>query len=110
MHITFVKKIHADGRPCPKCEDVERRLREGGHWHRVDAVVVADDREPESEGMGLARELKVERAPFFIVRDGPDVRVYTIFFRFLREVLDGTGSTTDEARDILAANPDLDLV
>lgn len=110
MHITFVKKILADGGPCPKCEDVERRLHDGGHWHRLNAVVTADERDPGSEGMRLARELNVARAPFFVVRSGDDVQVYTVFFRFLREVLDAPSSTADEARDILAANPDLDLV
>jgi len=110
MHITFVKKILATGEPCPKCGDVESRLREGGHWERLDAVVIADERDPESRGMQLASELGVDRAPFFVVEDGAETTVYTVFFKFLREVLDARSSSVDEAKDILASNPDLDYV
>jgi len=110
MHITFVKKILADGSACPKCDDVEKRLREGGHWDRLDSILIADERDLESPGMQLARSLSVERAPFFVVRDNQDTVVYTVFFKFLREVLDAESTSADQAKDILAANPDLDLV
>jgi hypothetical protein len=110
MHITFVKKILADGSACPKCGDVESRLRDGGHWQRLDSVLIADERDPDSPGMKMAHDLTVDRAPFFVVRDGDDTQVYTVFFKFLRDVLDAESTPADQARDILAANPDLDLV
>ena len=88
MHISFVKKILADGNPCRKCADVEQRLRDAGLYHKIDQVVIANDKDPESEGMQLAKQYKVETAPFFIVEDDDGViQVYTIYFKFLKEVL-----------------------
>ena len=110
-HITFVKKVLANGEPCPKCADVERRLNVSGHLSAIDRTTIADERDPESEGMRLAAKHNVKLAPFFLVEEAGETRVYTIYFRFAREVL-GTGGTRpkQEAEEILRANPDLDLV
>ncbi|MBI2993459.1 MAG: hypothetical protein HYY48_04690 [Gammaproteobacteria bacterium] len=111
MRITMVKKIKADGSPCRKCADVEERLKSSGLWNGIDEVVVADEREPDSEGMRLARQYGVDAAPFFIVEDGPgQVRIYTVFMRLLREVLDKPVSESDEAAEILDRHPGLDLL
>jgi len=88
MHITFVKKRFADGSTCRKCAEVEQRLLRDGHHQRIDEVLVADVADPDSPGMQLARELNVEYAPFFVVRDGARVEVYTIYLKFVREVLE----------------------
>ena len=88
MHIKFVKKIKADGEPCRKCVEVEQRLRDAGLLSRIDEIVIADETDPKSEGMRLAREFQVEAAPFFIVQnDAGEISVYTIFIKFLKEVL-----------------------
>ena len=88
MHITFVKKIKADGEPCRKCAEVEKRLTDAGLMARIDAVVIADERDPASPGMALATKHQVAVAPFFVVDDdGGDERVYTVYFQFLKEVL-----------------------
>lgn len=111
MHITMVKKILADGSPCRKCADVEERLRDGGHLARIDAVVIADERDAGSAGMELARRHGVDLAPFFIVEDDSgNVRVYTIFLRFLREVLQAGASEADELREIMDRGPNLDFL
>jgi hypothetical protein len=107
--ITFVKKILATGEPCGKCRDVEERLTAGDHWSAIDRVVVADERDPNSEGMRLAAELGVERAPFFVVQTGKETVTYTVFLKFVKEVLEAA-SETDDAQLLLAANPDLDLI
>ena len=88
MHITFVKKIKADGEPCRKCAEVEKRLNDAGLMSRIDAVVIADERDPQSAGMTLAAAHQVAVAPFFVVRedDGTE-QVYTVYFQFLKEVL-----------------------
>lgn len=110
MKITFVKKILANGEPCAKCADVEARLRTGNYLARIDETQVADERDPESDGMRTAARLGVERAPFFVVEnDGGEV-VYTVFFKFLREVLEAPVSNSAEASEILRDNPDLDLI
>ena len=113
MRVTFVKKILANGAPCPKCGDVERRLRESGLMSRIDHVAVADEREPDSEGMQLARRHGVDVAPFFLVDEDGATVVHTIYFKFVREVFsteDRTISKVDEAHEILRANPNLDLI
>ncbi len=51
MHITFVKKIKADGNPCRKCAEVQSRLEKDGHIDKIDRTVIADERDTDSEGM-----------------------------------------------------------
>ena len=114
MYITFVKKILANGEPCQKCADVQERLEKADQISRIDEIVIADERDPESKGMQLAKQLNVTRAPFFIVKEDElstePPQVYTVYFKFAKEVL-GTGtSKTDEAKEILNDNPDLDFI
>ncbi|MCC5872280.1 MAG: hypothetical protein JJU22_07800 [Gammaproteobacteria bacterium] len=111
MKITFVKKILADGSPCRKCGDVQQRLEDTGQIDRIDEVLIADERDPTSPGMVLAADLGVSRAPFFVVEDGGERKVWTVYFKFAKEVLGGKeGKASDAARDILDDNPDLDYI
>jgi len=111
MRITMVKKIKADGSPCRKCADVERRLVDAGHLARIDRIVIADERDPQSEGMRLAAGHGVDLAPFFIVeRDDGTTQVYTVYFRFLKEVLEGESDAAQEAAEILDRSPGVDLL
>ena len=111
MHITFVKKIKVDGSPCRKCAEVQSRLEKDGHIDKIDRTVIADERDDNSEGMQLAKQYTVDRAPFFIVEnEGSDPAVYTVYFKFVNEVLNGKTSEQDAAKDILDANPDLDFI
>ena len=89
MKITLVKKITKDGTPCRKCLDVENRLRESGYLDSIDRIVIADENDPNSEGMLLAQRYQVEIAPFFMVESaGREPEIHTVYFRFLREVLE----------------------
>ena len=110
VHITLVKKILANGEPCRKCRDVEARLHRSGHWARIDEVLIADERDPQSAGMQLATELGVELAPFFVVADQDQRQVYTVYYKFVKEVLEGSVSKQQVAAEILADNPDLDYL
>lgn len=111
MQITLVKKIKADGSPCRKCADVERRLKDAGLLDRIDRIVIADERQPESEGMQLAHRHQVDVAPFFIVEDDDGtVRIYTVYFRFLKEVLETSAEESEEIRDIMDRSSNLDLL
>jgi phosphoadenosine phosphosulfate reductase len=65
--VTMVKKILAGGEPCAKCAQAEDMLRRRELWHRIDRVVIADERDDASEGMQLARQYNVALAPFFLV-------------------------------------------
>ncbi len=108
-NITFVKKILANGQPCNKCRDVEERLTAGSHWSAIDRVVIADERDAESEGMQLAARLGIDRAPFFVVESGSQTTTYTVFLKFAKEIL-ATSTQADEAQLLLDANPDLDYI
>ncbi|AOS98006.1 hypothetical protein AUP74_02609 [Microbulbifer aggregans] len=88
MRITFVKKVLVDGNPCAKCRDVEEKLRENNQLELMDQIVIADERDADSAGMQLARKHEVSRAPFFLVEEPGQVpRVYTVYFKFVKEVL-----------------------
>ena len=87
MHITFVRKILAGGMPCAHCREVENRLRADGLWSRIDAVLEIADDDPEGDGATLARAHEVRSAPFFVVREGGEIRLYTRYAQFVAEVL-----------------------
>lgn len=111
MKITFVKKIKADGSPCKKCAEVQARLENEGLIDKIDETVIADERDSNSEGMQLAKQYNVDRAPFFIVeQEGKESIVYTVYFKFVKEVLNQESSEKDAAKDILDANTDLDFL
>lgn len=110
MKITFVKKILVDGNPCPKCADVEKKLRQSGNIDQIDEVLIADVRDPDSAGMQLANDLQVTRAPFFVVERDGDVEVFTVYFKFVKQVLGGKTNSTEEAAELLNDNPDLDYI
>ncbi|MEM7358389.1 MAG: hypothetical protein AAF431_04800 [Pseudomonadota bacterium] len=82
-HITFVKKILANGELCKKCQEISERMSAEGLLNSVDRIVIADERDADSEGMRLARQYKVEKAPFFLVEDeAGNVEVIDIYFKF----------------------------
>lgn len=111
MKITLVKKILADGSPCKKCGDVLSKLESSGQISRIDSIVTADERDPQSEGMVLAAKYDVDRAPFFIVeRDGQEPVIYTVYMKFVKEVLDQKTSEADELKEIMSDNQDLDFL
>ena len=120
MRITFVKKILADGSPCAKCADVEARLATSGQMSHINRVVIADERNPDSEGMRLAARHGVATAPFFIVeqhpeeggshREAPKTTVYTVYLRFARDLFGNGADTVAEAREAMRADPDLGLL
>lgn len=111
MHITLVKKIKADGTPCRKCAEVDQRLKQAGLDARIDRVVIADERDLDSEGMQLAQKHGVELAPFFIVeQDDGTYQTYTVYFRFVKEVLQAETTEAEEVADIMDRNPDIDFI
>ena len=77
-----VKKIFADGTPCKKCREVSERMDAEGVFEHINQVAIADERDPDSEGMKLARQHQVSRAPFFIVEQQGLVDVFDVYFNF----------------------------
>jgi predicted DsbA family dithiol-disulfide isomerase len=111
MKITFVKKILSDGSPCAKCADVLEKLEASGQMSRIDAVITADERDPTTEGMQIAKRYNVDRAPFFVVEnEGKPVQIYTVYLKFVKEVLQEKTSERDELKEIMQNNSDLDFL
>lgn len=111
MRITFVKKIKADGSACAKCADVQLQLEKNNQLKFIDETIIADERDPASPGMILAKQYNVDRAPFFIVEEaGKKTQIYTVYLKFSKEILNQASAATDEAKDILSSNPDLDFL
>ena len=109
MHITMVKKIMKDGSPCRKCAEVLSQLEDNKLLDRIDQIVVADERDPDSEGMLLAKKHNVSLAPFFIVEEaGQPAMIYTVYFKFVKEVLSGGVSEQQEIKELMEQNPDID--
>lgn len=108
--VTFIKKIKLDGSPCRKCAEVQGRLEREGLMSRIDHTVIADERDPDSEGMVLAAELGVDAAPFFIVDDGGKRTVYTSYVRLLKEVLETKTTEAEEAAEIAAGDSGVDML
>jgi hypothetical protein len=110
MTVTMIKKIKLDGAPCRKCADVIDRLERAGLTSRIDRVVVADERDADSEGMRMAAELGVDAAPFFVVERGGERTIYTSYVKLLKEVLEAQPSETDEAVEIAANTANIDFL
>ena len=109
MNITFVKKIRADGTPCPKCNDVNQKLEANDQMKFIDRVVIADERDANSEGMQIAAHHNVERAPFFLVEKEGEKTIHTVYLKFVKEVLNQPTSDKDEIADIMDTD-DLDFL
>jgi len=82
MHVTFVKKILSDGEPCKKCREVSQRLESDGLINTINHIAIADERDAYSEGMRLAKQYEVSRAPFFLIEENNEVEVFDVYFKF----------------------------
>ncbi|MEH6617459.1 MAG: hypothetical protein V7699_06445, partial [Porticoccus sp.] len=62
-------------------------------------------------GMEIASLFNVDRAPFFLVeREGEAPEIHTVYFKFVKEVLNQKTREEDELKEILNDNPDLDFL
>ncbi len=98
MHITFVKKILANGELCKKCREVSDRLDSEGLIELINHIAIADERDAESEGLRLAKQYQVERAPFFLVDQGGNIEAFDVYFKFKKFMREnGLGATGSAA-------------
>ena len=71
----------------------------------------ADENDENSAGQKLAKKYEVERAPFFIVEDEQNsITIYTVYFKFIKEIFGGKTTESDIAKDILDADNNLDFI
>ena len=74
-------------------------------------MLIADERDDQSPGMLLATKHGVNLAPFFVVEDDEETRIYTVYFKFVKEEFESDQRASgQDAEDTLRANPDLDYV
>ncbi|MEO7192220.1 MAG: hypothetical protein ABI051_14305 [Vicinamibacterales bacterium] len=99
----MVKKRMADGSECRKCVEATEHLQSRGLWDRIDDIVWAHENDPMSPGMKMGEDLGVERAPFFLVREGTGESIYTSVLQLVRERL---GQTVSVREQVLAIDPD----
>ena len=111
MHIVMVKKILADGSPCKKCGEVLAKMEADDQLKFIDEILIADERDAESDGMKLAKKLGVDRAPFFVVtQDNGTQTIYTVYLKFVKEVLNTATSEKDELKELMNNSQDLDFL
>ncbi len=109
--ITLVKKILKDGSPCKKCADVLDRLESSDQIQFINEIIIADERDDSSEGMVLARKHNVDRAPFFIVEEeGKPAKIYTVYMKFVKEVLHQKIDESEAINEILENNENLNYL
>ena len=99
----MIKKRLSDGSECRKCLEATDYLKSRGLWDRIDDLVWADEDDPASAGMALGQRLAVDRAPFFIVRDGSSETIYTSVLQLVRERM---GRTVSVQEQTAAIDPD----
>lgn len=110
MKVTLVKKIKSDGAACAKCVDIDARLERDGLSHVIDRVVWADERRPDSEGMQLALELGVSRAPFFLVEEHGRRECFDVYLRFKQRLGSRAAEHTRDLAELVDQHPDLGLI
>ena len=98
--MTMVKKRLVDGTECRKCQEATAHLQARNLWTRIDDVVWALEADPASPGMVLSRQLGVDRAPFFVVRDDRGESVYTSVLQLVRDRFDGAVTAAQQAQAI----------
>jgi hypothetical protein len=108
MNITLVTKHRRNGQLCGKSQTVLADLEMRDLLVRIDHIAIADECDQSSEGYALAALHQVDAAPFFLVDDGNQVRVYRSYYKFLREILHQTIEEALETAEIISQNPVLD--
>jgi len=85
-------------------------MRDAGQLEQIDQTVIGYEADPQSEGVLLAAQHNVDRAPFFIVeRDKQPAEVYTVYFKFVKDVLNQKTTEDEEIQEIMN-DVDLDFL
>jgi len=88
MKIIFVKKIKIDGAPCRKCRDVAEKLDKDGITPLINETWTADERDKTTAVWEFIDRNKIERAPFFIVRDKYEEKIFITYFDLKKYLLE----------------------
>ena len=108
VEVVLVKKRLANGHWCAKCRHVQSRLDRDGLLGLIDRVAVADVRDPDSEGMRLALEFGVRRAPFFVVRHRSGCsQAFDVYLDFRQQFAPRQSMRQLPEQGLVAAYPEL---
>ncbi|MDY6901143.1 MAG: hypothetical protein SWZ49_24135 [Cyanobacteriota bacterium] len=110
MNIKLVQKIKKDGNSCRKSAKVLKELEKLNLLDKIDEIIAADERQSSSEGFDLAKKHNVSSAPFFIVENEGKTKIYTAYYRFMKDVFNIVVSEDDEISEMMAQNPELDYI
>lgn len=111
MNIKLVQKIKKDGNSCRKSAKVLKDLEKLNLLDKIDEIIAADERQQSSsEGFDLAKKYNVSSAPFFIVENDGVTKIYTAYYRFMKDVFNVVVSEDDEISEMMAQNPELDYI
>lgn len=110
MNIKLVQKIKKDGNSCRKSAKVLKDLEKLNLLDKIDEIIAADERQSSSEGFDLAKKYNVLSAPFFIVENEGKTKIYTAYYRFMKDVFNVVVSEDDEISEMMAQNPELDYI
>ncbi|MEW6357381.1 MAG: hypothetical protein AB1696_13710 [Planctomycetota bacterium] len=83
--IIMVKRQNPDGSECNKCKQATRILQEKGLWDKISRVVYAIPGDNNSEGVKLAKEYNMKKAPFFIVKGECEMKTYASILKFVKD-------------------------
>jgi len=91
-----------------------QRLQDDKLFTTIDQIIVAKESDPDSEGMRLAAEFGVERAPFFIVEyENGEREVFDIYLKFRKKVATSAHvaeEKTEDLVDLIEQFPELDYI
>ncbi len=111
MNIKLIKKIKLDGNYCRKSARVLNELKKIKLLDKIDEIIAADERQQsDSQGFDLAIKHNVSSAPFFIVEDEGKTKVYTAYYRLMKDVFNVLVSQKDEISEMMVQNPELDHI
>ncbi|MBV6621358.1 MAG: hypothetical protein KI793_00125 [Rivularia sp. (in: Bacteria)] len=111
MNIKLVQKIKSDGNSCRKSAKVLNELKQLNLLDKIDEIIAADERQQsDSKGFDLAKKYNVSSAPFFIVEKEGTTKIYTAYYRFMKDVFNIVVSESDEISEMMAQNPELDYI
>jgi|SRR5690554_1907958 len=109
--IIFVKKVFPDGTSCRKCNEVLAKLEKTGNIDSISRTVIAQENEPNSEGMILARLHNMDNAPFFIIEnDDQTTEVIEKYSDLAQRFFGIKKDDKDELLEFMNDHPDLDYI
>ena len=83
--IIMVKRQYPDGSECTKCKQASKILQQKGLWDKITKVALAIPADDDSEGVKLAKEHNMKKAPFFIVKNGDETKTYASILKFVKD-------------------------